>query len=145
MSLSTDSIFVAAISGNSNLMQRIGNRLYSTSIPLPDENAENVDVPFVVVTFDGLNNDQTSKDDPYESDNDQVNIGIGVTASSREALADLTQAIRETIHAYMLAQEEGPVWNYAFSAEPVQYDSWKPCYWQVLRYQCDVTNEFKEQ
>ena len=36
---------------------------------------------------------------------------------------------------------ETPVEDYQFSAEAVQYDSLKPCYWQALVYQCDVINQ----
>lgn len=145
MGLSTDSIFIAAISSDNDIMAALGKtskrpaRLYSTAIPLPDEQADNVPVPFVIVTLDGLTNDETTKDDPFESNDDKVTIGITVAASNRKALADLTQAIRSTIHQYMM-ENETPVEDYAFSAEAVQYDSLKPCYWQTLVYQCDVNN-----
>ena len=75
MSLATDSIFIAAIQSNPALVERIGGRLYGTAIPLPDEDADNVPVPYVIVTFDGLNNDADTKDCSYESDYDRVNIG----------------------------------------------------------------------
>ena len=34
--------------------------------------------------------------------------------------------------------------SYQFSADSVQYDSMKPCYWQTLHYQCEVSNEDEE-
>lgn len=145
MSLATDSIFVAALRGNSDLMDRIGSRLYSTAIPLPDEDADNVPVPYIIVTFDGLNNEQTTKDDPFESDEDSVNISILCAAANRESLAELMQEIRTTVYEYMLEQRRIGVYlvdDYTLSADAVQYDSFKPCYWQTLRYVCDVTNTF---
>lgn len=141
MSLATDSIFVSAISSNSELMQGIGGRLYSTAIPLPDDDLDNVPVPFVIVTFDGLTNDQSSKDDPYESDNDSVNISVELVAATREKLADLAEDIRSTIYNYMMAQDGFEIEDYQFSADAVQYDALKPCYWQTLHYQCDVIND----
>lgn len=141
MSLATDSIFVSAISSNSELMQGISGRLYSTAIPLPDEDIDNVPVPFVIVTFDGLTNDQSSKDDPYESDNDSVNISVELVAATREKLADLAEDIRSTIYNYMMAQDGFEIEDYQFSADAVQYDALKPCYWQTLHYQCDVIND----
>lgn len=137
MSLAIDSIFIAAIKANNALMQSIGGRVYSTAIPLPDEAADNVPVPYVIVTFDGLTNDTTTKDDPFESDTDQVNIGIEVTAKTRSALAALVSAVRSTIHSYML-ENTTIIEDYQFAADAVQYDQYKPCFWQVLRYQCDV-------
>ena len=145
MSLATDSIFVAALRGNSDLMDRIGSRLYSTAIPLPDEDADNVPVPYIIVTFDGLNNEQTTKDNPFESDEDSVNISILCAAANRESLAELMQEIRTTVYEYMLEQRRIGVYlvdDYTLSADAVQYDSFKPCYWQTLRYVCDVTNTF---
>jgi hypothetical protein len=140
-SLATDSIFIAALNADASLMQKIGGRLYSTAIPLPDEEADNVPVPYIIVTFDGLNNDAQSKDDPYEGDYDSVQVGIEITAENREALAELTQQVRDIVHSYFrsyVGDERDAVEGYQLSAEPVQYDSMKPCFWQTLRYQCDV-------
>ncbi|MBR7125988.1 MAG: hypothetical protein IKC86_05225, partial [Prevotella sp.] len=70
-SLATDSIFIAAIRSDADIMQEIGGRIYSTAIPLPDEDADNVPVPYIIVTFDGLTNDQTTKDS-LEANTDTV-------------------------------------------------------------------------
>ena len=150
MSLATDSIFIAAIQSNPALVERIGGRLYGTAIPLPDEDADNVPVPYVILTFDGLNNDADTKDCSYESDYDRVNIGVEVTAETLEDLHELTQTVRETILAYMKAQKEElgdafTIDDFTFSAQAIQYDSLKPCYWQVLTYQCDVRNLLNEE
>lgn len=143
MGLSSDSIFFAALTSSAEVMQTIDGRLYSTAIPMPDEDAENVPVPYIIVTFNGLNNEGTTKDDPFEGDTDVVQIGVEVTAINREQLAELTQLVRSTIHDYLtedVDDERQTIDDYQFSAEAVQYDSMKPCYWQTLRYQCDVFN-----
>ena len=31
--------------------------------------------------------------------------------------------------------------DFTFGAQAIQYDSLKPCYWQVLRYQCETNND----
>ena len=151
MSLATDSIFTTALQSNSDLMATLGYvaptltdngkpaRLYGTAIPLPDENLDNVPVPYVIVTFDGLNNDTGTKDDRYESENDRVNIGIEVVGETLKDLHDLTQMVRDTVLGYLRANHTN-VEDYTFTADAIQYDSLKPCYWQVLRYQCDVYN-----
>ena len=160
MGLSTDSIFISAISSDSELLATLGYvaptqssagstaRIYSAAIPLPDEDLDNVPLPYVIVTFDGLNNDETTKDDPFESENDVVSIGIEVAAENRKALAELTQSIRTVVHEYMVTQlssdEDFPIEDYRFSADAVQFDSLKPCFWQTLRYQCDVLNVIEE-
>lgn len=153
MSLATDSIFVTALQSNSELLEKLteyidddGNiqydetpRLYGTAIGLPDEDADNVPVPYIIVTFDGLTNDQGTKDDRYESDYDTVNIGITVTAKTLDDLHTLTQMVRDTILGYLRTTDTA-IQDYQFAAQHIQYDSLKPCYWQVLTYQCDVTN-----
>lgn len=141
--METDSIFIAALTSSQEVMQTIDGRLYSTAIPMPDEDAENVPVPYVIVTFNGLNNEGTTKDDPFDGDTDVVQIGVEVTAVNREQLAELTQLVRSTIHDYLtedVDDERQTIDDYQFSADAVQYDSLKPCYWQTIRYQCDVFN-----
>ena len=139
MSLATDSIFIAAIQSNTALIDRIGGRLYGTAIPLPDEDADNVPVPYVIVTFNGLNNQNQTKDDVYEGIYDTVNIGLEVTGETIDDLHELTQAVRDTILSYF-RENETAIIEYTFSADAIQYDSLKPCYWQTLRYQCEVEN-----
>ena len=139
MSLATDSIFIAAIQSNPALVDLIGGRLYGTAIPLPDEDADNVPVPYIIVTFNGLNNQNETKDDVYESNNDTVNIGVEVTGETIDKLHELTKAVRDTILSYFRSHETD-ISDYTFSADAIQYDSLKPCYWQTLRYQCEVEN-----
>ena len=137
MSLATDSIFIVALSNSEDVMQAVDGRLYGTAIPMPDEDLDNVPVPYIIVTFDGLNNDTGTKDDRYESEYDKVNIGIEVVGKTLGSLHDLTQMVRDTILAYFRATETA-VEDYTFSADAIQFDSMKPCYWQTLHYQCDV-------
>lgn len=153
MSLATDSIFVSALKSNSDLLYKLTEsldddgttvidetpRLYGTAIGLPDEDADNVPVPYVIVTFDGLTNDQGTKDDRYESEYDTVNIGVEVTAKTLDDLHDLTQMVRDTILSYLRTNDTA-IMDYNFAAQQIQYDSLKPCYWQVLTYQCDTVN-----
>ena len=152
MSLATDSIFIAALKSNIELMEALGYvaptqtsegkpaRLYCTAIPLPDEDADNVPVPYIIVTFNGLTNDQGTKDDRYESRYDKVEIGVEVTAETLDDLHILTDMVRDTILSYLRSRTTA-VDDYLFTAEGIQYDSMKPCYWQVLRYQCDTIND----
>lgn len=151
MSLATDSIFITALQSNGELLEALGYdaqtgdpaRLYCTAIPLPDEDAENVPVPYVIVTFDGLTNDQGTKDDRYESEYDTVNIGVEVTARNINELHDLTQMVRDTILSY-IRENDTAITDYNFAAQQIQFDSLKPCYWQVLTYQCEVENHLND-
>lgn len=158
MGLATDSIFITALQSNSELLDKLKEfidddditviyetpRLYGTAIGLPDDDADNVPVPYVIVTLDGLTNDQGTKDDRYESENDTVNIGVTVTAKTLDDLHTLTQMVRDTILSYLRTTDTAII-DYQFGAQQIQYDSMKPCYWQVLTYQCDVDNTYNDE
>lgn len=141
MSLQTDAIFIKALRSNEVLTAKLKGRIYDTAIPLPDEEAENVPSPYVIVTYDGMANDTSTKDDAYESDSDNVNIGVLVIAETLDELHPLTAMIRDTIHDYFVdhvdEDDEVPV-DYNFTAQGITYDSMKPCFWQKLSYQCDT-------
>lgn len=145
MSLQTDIIFVKALRANADLMKQLAaGDVYNTAIALPDEDLDNAPLPYAIVTFDGLNNDIDTKDDPFESESDSVNISIEIAAKTRNELGQLAEAIRRQVHQYFInadpTDEDADLipHDYQFSAQAVNYDSLKPCYWQVLTYQCDT-------
>ena len=145
MSLQNDIIFVKALRANADLMAQLAaGDVYNTAIALPDEDLDNAPLPYAIVTFDGLTNDIDTKDDPFESDSDSVNISIEIAAKTRNELGQLASAIRRQVHQYFInadpTDEDADLipHDYQFSAQAVNYDSMKPCYWQVLTYQCDT-------
>lgn len=141
MSLQTDAIFIKALRSNEVLTAKLKGRIYDTAIPLPDEEAENVPVPYVIVTYDGMANDTSTKDDAYESNSDNVNIGVLVIAETLDELHPLTAMIRDTIHDYFVGhvdEDDEVPFDYSFTAQGITYDSMKPCFWQKLSYQCDT-------
>ena len=145
MSLITDKVFYNALRSNAALMEQVGGRIESTSIPVPDDQLDNEPVPYVIISFDGLQNEGFTKDNSYEGDTDKVQVSIDVTAQTRDELGDLMQTIRQTVIDYFEGiQKTDDDWplipnNYTFTASPVAYDSMKPCYYQTLTYNCDTT------
>ena len=145
MSLQTDIIFVKALRANADLMAHLAaGDVYNTTIALPDEDLDNAPLPYVIVSFDGLTNDVETKDDPYEGDSDNVTISIEIAAKTRTELGRLAEAVRHQVHDYFVEADSTdddfnlvPL-DYQLSAQAVNYDSLKPCYWQVLTYQCDT-------
>lgn len=140
MSLQTDTVFLAAIAADSVLMERIGGRLWGTAIPLPDEELDNTPCPYVIVTYDGMSNDALTKDNQWEGDCDKVNVGVLVAATTLETLHEIAQRAREAITAYVDGNET-EIEDYTLTASSIQYDGFKPCYWQTLNYQCDTSSE----
>ena len=145
MSLQTDIIFVKALRENADLMKQLpAGDVYNTSIALPDEDLNNAPLPYIIVSFDGLTNDVETKDDPYEGDSDNVTISIEIAAKTRPELGQLAEDVRRQVHQYFVdadpTDEDADMipLDYQFSAQQVNYDQMKPCYWQVLMYQCDT-------
>ena len=150
MGLTTDIIFVKALRDDATLMAKLAAKdVYNTTIALPGVDMDNAPLPYVIVTFDGLNNDQTTKDD-YESTLDQVTIGVEIAARTRPELGDIARHVRSQIRHYFMNVDihdedyDMIPEDYQFSASQVNYDQMKPCYWQVLSYQCDVRNDVIE-
>ena len=145
MSLITDKVFYNALRSNAALMAQVGGRIESTSIPVPDEDFLNEPVPYVIITFDGLQNEGFTKDNDFEGILDRVQVSIEVAAESRDELGSIMQTIRQTIIEYF-EDTESHAWddydyipsNYTFTASAVGYDSMKPCYYQTLQYNCDT-------
>lgn len=137
MSLATDSYFIEALRNDATIMQQTAGRIYGTAIPLPDVDADNAPVPYIIVLFDGLSNNVSSKDYKYEGDEDNVSISVEVTARTLAALHTLTQLVRNSIKEYFEVTSTAVI-DYQFGAQAIQYDALKPCYWQVLSYQCVV-------
>ena len=145
MSLLTDIIFVKALRADQSLMKMLpAGDVYNTTIALPDEDMDNAPLPYVIVSFDGLTNDQETKDDPYESESDTVSISIEIAAKTRPELGELAEKVRKQVHKFFVESDvEDEDFDmipndYQFSAQQVNYDQLNPCYWQVLNYSCDV-------
>lgn len=144
MSLITDAIFVQALRSNSALMQQLADGdVYNTTIALPDEELDNAELPYIIVTFDGMTNEGSTKDNAYEGDTDRVTVSIEVAADTRPELGQIMQDVRSTIvnffdehfgaDGYELIPDD-----YQVRAGSVIYDDRKPCYFQVMTYDCDT-------
>lgn len=153
MSLITDAIFVKALRSNAALIAQLpAGDVYNTTIALPDEELDNAPIPFVIVYFNGLQNEDQTKDDDFEAESDNVQIGIKIAAETRPKLGALAMAVRKTLREYFREhQGDDSDDDYALipndmtlSAQPVIYDYWKPCYWQTLLYQCDTNIDDNE-
>lgn len=143
MSLQTDKFFFNALKANADIMNEVEGRIFNPARSTTDEKEDRI--PYIIVKMDGLTNEQSTKDD-VEGDTDKVQIGIMVVADNRDMLAPLTEAVRKQCITYLHQVEEYPTsplknvapFDWAFSAEGVQYDPDKPCVYQILNYQCDT-------
>lgn len=142
MSLQTDSIFIQAIAADDELMKAIGRELHGTAIAVPDSGLANTPVPFIIVSFDGMRNVKENKEDGAEGDEDRVSVSVEVAARSSEELHSLTTSVRHAVRKFFEENpdnEEVPR-DYNIEAGNINYDAVRPCYWQVLNYDCLTMN-----
>jgi hypothetical protein len=146
MGIGTDRLFFDILSSDAQFMQRIGGRLYNTVIGKPDIDELNEPVPYAIIMFAGLVNDDGTKDDPFESETDTVNIEIELTANDPDELTELVMMIRSIVHKAMTDNMDSydpdtamPT-DYRFSTSDKTYVYEKPCYVIVLKWSCDIMN-----
>ena len=97
MSLRTPQVFYKALLASPSVTAATSGRIYSTAIPVPDDKLDNEPVPYIVITFDGLRNDGYTKDNDFEGNVDNVNIGIEITAENPETLMELAEQVRAAV------------------------------------------------
>ena len=138
--LDTDKFFWDALRTDGGIVKMTGGRIFNTARSTTDEREDKV--PYVVITFDSLTNDETTKDDEVESPYDSVNVSVLCVASDREQLARLTKAVRERDRRYFAQKgERYGIDDWRFSAGGVMYDELKPCFYQLLSYQITTDND----
>lgn len=140
MSLQVDAIILKAIEADATIMQMIGNRRWCTAAAMPEDDfLRDVAVPYIIVNFDGLTCDQGTKDDPFDSGEDRVNVSVTIAAQNSEQLADLASRVRRAVHSYLTTHmgEDSVPYETVFGAGRKFYDEWKPAYCIDLTWQCD--------
>lgn len=141
MSLQTDRLFIAALQEDVELMQMLAAKaVYGTAIALPDEEAENAPLPYIIVSFDGASSNGQSKDDPYDDDTDETRVSMEIAAQTRPQLAEIAERARKAARDYF-RKNDTEVYGYDFAANAVEYDSDKPCYWQRLNFLCTTATQ----
>lgn len=133
----TDKFFYDVLRQSEAVTGIVSDRIFNTGRPEEDETEDRV--PYIIVTFDGMTNDSPTKDD-VEGDSDTTRVSILCVTKTRTQLAELTTAVR---NAVMTSYNDGAEYaeqpfSYMLSANGVQYDMDKPCYFQTLQYQCNT-------
>ena len=143
MSLKLSRAFIRAIECNSDLLVTLGAdpvtlegaRIFP--VARPDEDEKEDKLPYIIIMPNGIQS-KGSKDNYDETDT--AIIGVLVVTDTADELFDLTQTVRETIDGHITDDPEFSIDDYTFSADPVKYDSERPCYFQTLTYTCNTQN-----
>lgn len=145
---SLDEIIYDAISADATLMEAIGSRVVSTCFEVPPAEADNTPLPNIIVTDDGFQNQNGTKDCVWESGEDRVQVTVDVAADSPKDVKRLIRKVRRAIENQIIlmsaANERIPELD-SLSSNGIAWDWTKPCYYQHLTYQCttlsDIDNE----
>ena len=136
-----DEIFYAALVANETIVSDTGGRIFSTCVEVPPTEADNTPLPYIIIMDEGLQNDQATKDDVWESIEDRVQASVMVNAISPKEAKRLTRISRKAIADYIATMSGNRPYLQSLTTDGTAWDWTKPCYYKTLVYQCDVTNE----
>jgi hypothetical protein len=138
MSLLTDKFFYSALTQSEDVTAIVDDRIFNPARTTVDEDEDKI--PYIIITFEGLQNNADTKDDGVEGDEDRVTVNILCVHEDCDALGDMTELVRQTLCDYWDTHRCDPLTpiTWQFSASRVEYDPDKPCCYQTLIYQCDT-------
>lgn len=139
-----DEIIYDAIRADEDLMIAIGGRVVSTCFEVSPEEADKTQLPYIIVTDDGFQNQIESKDEGWEGSEDRVQAGVEVAAASPKEVKRLILMVRKAVVNYidqMYDEGEDIPELDSLSSDGLAWDWMKPCYYQRLSYQCITKTE----
>ena len=143
-----DELFFNALKADADLVAAVGGRIESTCFEVSPDGDDNTPLPCIIVTDDGLTNNQQTKDNVWESDEDRVQASVEVDAESPKAVKHLIRMVRRAINNYViLLRMNGEQIPDLLSVQTngVAWDWMKPCYHSTITYQCDVPNKYDDE
>lgn len=139
-----DEILYDALRANADLMQAVGERIVSTCFEVGPDEKDNTDLPCIIVTDDGWQNQPETKDSTWEAQEYSVTAGIEVDGRSPKEVKRIIRMCRKAVAAEIRrmaeSNEEIPTLD-SVQASQLAWDWMKPCYHQTLTYQVTINNE----
>lgn len=145
-----DELLYDAICADADLIQYIGGeqQVQSTCFEVSPDEKDNTPTPYLIVTFDGFQPSQGTKDAVWESDEDSVSASVEIAAESPDEVHKLTRMVRRAIEKHMcqlyIEDKRIPQLN-SLRSDGIAWDWLKPCYYTHLTYQVTTNNDDDEQ
>ena len=143
MAIELDELFFNALMADAEVVLAVGGRIESTCFEVAPDEKDNTKLPNILIMDDGLTNQPTTKDMEWEADEDRVQASVDVAAADPKQVKQLIRMVRKAIANYMAtldpAKDEIPCLQ-SVQTTGVAWDWMKPCYHDVISYQCDVDN-----
>ena len=92
-----DELIYDAIRADEGLMTASGGRVVSTCFEVSPDEQDNTPIPYLIVTYDGFQLSQGTKDAVWESDEDSVSASVEIAAESPREVHKLTRMVRRAI------------------------------------------------
>ena len=144
-----DEIFYKALIADSNVTAIVPtNRIKSTCFEVSPETADNTPIPYIIVTYDGFQNQNTTKDDIWEGDDDRVQVSVEVAAVNPINVKKIIKMVRKSIQTYITNMYESGQTTpqlESLSSDGIDWDWMKPCYYQRLTYQCTTQSDIDDE
>ena len=151
-------IFYDAITADETLMDALkytneqGETEYaitSTCFEVPPDELDSTPLPNIIITNDGFQNNQSTKDCVWEANDDAVQATIDIAASSPQEVDSLVARVRKAIDTYITTmwsngQAIPELQTGSPSSQGIEWDWFKPCYYQKIAYSC-VMDKFTEE
>lgn len=136
-----DEIIYDAIQADAALMTAIDGRVVSTCFEVSPDETDNTPLPNIIVTSDGFQNQDTTKDSVWEGEDDEVQVTVDIAAKSPNEVKDLVRMVRRAVSRYIIEMyknhEVVPELD-KLSSDGLQWDWMRPCYYQKLTYNCAI-------
>lgn len=142
-----DVILYQALTADADLMEAVGGRIQSTCFEVGPDEPDNTPLPYIIVTDDGFQNQQTTKDYLWESIEDRVQATIEIGAASKNDVQTLLKACRRAVEnqiSHLAEQGEAIPQLEGLRSDGIAWDWMKPCYYTHLIYECTINTEDNE-
>ena len=146
-----DEIIYDAICADEVLMAAIGgqDRVTSTCFEVSPYEKDNMPLPNIIVTDDGFQNQDVTKDSVWEGGDDLVQTTVDIAAKSPKEVKRLARMVRRAISRYIVQMyTDNPVSVpdlERLSSDGIIWDWTKPCYFQHLNYQCSIKSDIENE
>ena len=143
--LKLDQLIYNAIYADSELMTTIGGRVESTCFEVSPNAKDNTPLPYIVIRDEGKQPAQATKDDDWMPSMWQMGAAIEVGAKDPKEVDDIAMMAMRAVNNYITdLYNQGEYIPNLLEGFPktdgVEWDWMKPCYWDLVHYQCDVQN-----
>lgn len=145
-----DEILYNALVADATLTAYIGgqDRITSTCFEVSPDEQDNTPLPCIIVTDDGLQGGDSTKDDLWEPYEDNVQASVEVDAESPKEVKKIIRMVRRAIvvHINTLAAQGKDIPHLVnVQTNGVAWDWMKPCYHETISYQCKVSNDYDDE